>query len=595
MRFRQFCRVGFCLGLSILAATTANADDPPSTAGPLMKLFLSGRLPVERQAAVVEMICNRGNEHDLRVVLDRVLQDDAFPPELRLKALGWLTDAAITRKVQPVGDLNGLEKLVSLDPAQGNSALPLAAIRLAATWKVAAISDELQALAKSAPPDSKMQRVALDGLVAIGDDACRATLKELSAPDQPVAVRARAVIGWASFDLPAAARAAAAVLADFSSRDEPGPLMDAFLNRKDGADRLAAAIGAADLSQDAAKIALRYMYSVGRSDAALSSVLGEAAGVAADAPPPTPEEIAALKEEVLSQGDAARGENVFRRRDLSCFKCHSLNRAGGQVGPDLAAVGGTSPPEYILNSILNPSLAVKEQYVTKLFEMNTGEVFTGIVIDRDDVRVNIKDAAGKKITLPTADIDDEVEGKSLMPTGLTKFLTHDDLLDLASFISQLGKPGPYSPPTIPAVRRWRYLADPSAELTEEVPHLELLRQHVFDAPPEAWLPAYSKYSGALPLDELRGGESAAVAYLQGEIEVTAAGRVAFDVASTEPTLVWIDGQPQLAQPRFELPLQPGRHKITLRVEISDRPSPELSVELSKPAESTVQFDVVGGA
>jgi len=47
------------------------------------------------------------------------------------------------------------------------------------------------------------------------------------------------------------------------------------------------------------------------------------------------------------------------------------------------------------------------------------------------------------ITIPTADIDEEIEGKSLMPQGITKFLTHDEFLDLAKFISELGKPGDY--------------------------------------------------------------------------------------------------------------------------------------------------------
>src|SRR5204862_2630218 len=128
-----------------------------------------------------------------------------------------------------------------------------------------------------------------------------------------------------------------------------------------------------------------------------------------------------------------------------------------------------------------------------------------------------RDAAGKKIALPTADIDSEVEGKSLMPTGLTKFLTHDDLLDLACFISELGKPGEYGPRTTPFVRRWRRLIDPPTELTADVPHLELMRQHVFDAPPDCWAPAYAKFSGTLPLAELRGGPSPIVLFLQGEI------------------------------------------------------------------------------
>src|SRR5579862_520387 len=110
-----------------LTAIPLDADEPASAVGPLMKLYQSGRLPAERQPAVVEMICNRGNEHDLRVVLDKVLTAEGTPAALRLKALGWLAEAARTRKVKPAGDLAPLTELVRSQDAN----LRLAAVRLA--------------------------------------------------------------------------------------------------------------------------------------------------------------------------------------------------------------------------------------------------------------------------------------------------------------------------------------------------------------------------------------------------------------------------------------------------------------------------------
>ena len=40
----------------LLQTTMLCAADPPSAVGPLMKLYRSGKLPPERQPAVVEMI-----------------------------------------------------------------------------------------------------------------------------------------------------------------------------------------------------------------------------------------------------------------------------------------------------------------------------------------------------------------------------------------------------------------------------------------------------------------------------------------------------------------------------------------------------------
>lgn len=590
-----FVRVSAALLIGCVHVSSALAEDPPSAVGPLMKLFQSGRLPAERQGTVAEMICNRGNEHDLRVVFDRVVQPDGFPPELSLKAMNWLVDAATTRKVKPTGDLSAIEKLVSANAPAKSPVLQLAAIKLAATWKVPAISDELQHLATDAKTDPALQRAAINGLVAIGDPGSVDTIRKLAGPGQPLPVRLQAITGLVNTDLPAAATMAAEALAGSTAKDDPKAVLDGFLNRKQGTEKLAAALEKKIPKVDVAKQLLRYMYSVGRSDPALSDVLSKAAGIAADPAPPTPEQVAKLVAEVNAKGNAARGEQIFRKAEVSCMKCHSVSRAGGQVGPELSAVGGSSPVDYIVNSILNPNLAVKEQYVTKVFVLTNGMVMTGVIIDRDEVRVRIRDAAGQTITVPTADIDEEVEGKSLMPQGLTKFLTHDELLDLAKFVSELGKPGAYGIPTVPTIQRWKLLQNPPQELTSEVPHLEHIRQFVLGSQPNDWISAYARVAGVLPLNELRKSSTPTVLILQGELEITAEGKVAVNLISTEKTQVWVDAEAFDTQRKFEVSLAPGRHKITVRVEVSDHEAPELKLELTKPEGTTVQFDVVGGA
>ncbi|MFO0906168.1 MAG: c-type cytochrome [Pirellulales bacterium] len=581
-----------CTGALVAPAA---GDEPVSAVGPLMKLFQSGRLPPERQGTVLEMICKRGNEHDLRVVFEKLVQADGLPPELRRQTMTWLTDAAVTRKVKPAGDLGALESLVVGESAERDAALQAAAIRLASNWQDTAIAPALSKLALNPKTKPALQRVALEGLTAIGDPASQSTIARLAGREYPLTVRMQAVAGLAGFSLDAAAKAAADVLADAATSDDPAELVSAFLNRKQGAEALAKAIAAKPPKPDVAKVALRYMYSVGHSDAALSEVLSKTAGIVTDAPPPTPEEVAKIVAEVNAKGNAERGEQVFRRKDLSCMKCHSVSRAGGQVGPELSAVGGSSPVDYVVNSILNPNLAVKEQFVTRVFELSSGKVLTGIVIDRDDVRVNVRDVNGQTLSIPTADIDDEAEGRSLMPQGLTLFLTHDELVDLAKFVSELGKPGPYAVQTAKRIQRWRVLRDPPTELTAETPHLENLRQFVFGAPAEQWAAAYGKVNGYLPLAELRQGRTPQVLILQGEVNVTAEGPVRLQLESTETVQTWIGSESLDAKRDAVVTLPVGRHPLTFRVEVSDREQPELRVELSIPDGASTNFEVVGGS
>ena len=574
--------------------SAGNGEEPQSAVGPLMKLFQSGRLPAERQPTVVEMICNRGNENDLKVVFDKVVQPDGFAPELRLKAMQWLADAATTRKIKPAGNLAPLEKLVAGDAASQNPALQQAAIKLASGWKDAAIGSALKTLASDPATKSELRRVAIDGLVAIGNADSKSALLKLVEKQNPLTIRMQAAGGLAGMDLPKASVSAAAALADATPKDDPDEMLRAFLDRQGGSEQLAAELAKQKLVPDVAKRSLRFMYSIGRSDAALSDALSTAAGIAADAPPPTPEEVARIATEVMTKGDAARGERIFRRKDLNCMKCHSVSRAGGQVGPELSAVGGSSPIDYVLNSILNPNLAVKEQYVTRIFIMGDGKVLTGVVVDRDDVRVNIRDANANIVKIPTADIDEEIEGKSLMPQGLTKFLTREELLDLARFISELGKPGPYAVQQAKTVQRWKVLRQPPAELTAEVPHLEHIRQFVLGSQPAEWDSAYGQVNGVLPLEELRSSDKPGVLILQGEINVSAAGRVNVEINSTETLQTWFDAESFDTQKKFDVELTPGRHVVTLRVEPSAHANPQLRVEFKTPQDSEANYEVVGG-
>ncbi|MCE9606684.1 MAG: c-type cytochrome [Planctomycetia bacterium] len=588
-------RLVFSVSLAIFVfdGGAAAAQSSSSSVAPLLRLLQSGKLPAARKGTVVEMICSRGEPDDLAVVLKQTIAGD-YDAALSTKVLQLLTDAAVVRKVKPAGDLSVVEKL--LQPAAGEQSdeVRLAAVRLAGIWKVASAADELRAIVADETLKEALRNAAVDGLGGLGGDEAQRALGEVSATAKSASLRFRAAAALAKLDLNQAADVAAKALAAASPTDDVGPLLDAFLTRKGGPDKLAAALKPAGLTPDAAKLSLRYIYSVGRSDPELSNVLSSAAGIALDQKPPTPEELQALLKEIAEHGDAARGERIFRRTDLSCMKCHAVSRAGGQVGPDLSAIGSISPVDYVANSILVPNLAIKEQFVTRVFTTADGQTITGIVVDRDDVRVNVKDAGGKVVTIPTADIDEEEEGKSLMPQGLTKFLTRQELVDLVKFISELGRPGPYAIRSLPTIQRWRVLKSLPTELQAEAPNVEHFREHVLDAPADAWAPAYGMTAGVLPLAEL--GKPGSVLFLQGELEVVEPGSVTFRVDSTEPTLLWIDAEPFESQSKPTIELTKGRHRVTLRIALgSGSESPQLKVEISKPANSKAQFDVVGGS
>lgn len=279
--------------------------------------------------------------------------------------------------------------------------------------------------------------------------------------------------------------------------------------------------------------------------------------------------------------------------------CHAVAKAGGNIGPELSAVGSISPPEYIVASILNPDASIKEAYVTRTIITDSGEVHTGIQIDRDELRVRLRDATGKTITIPTADIEEEVEGKSLMPKGLTAFLTEQEFLDLARFVSELGKPGPYAIRSTPTIQRWKVLENPPAGLAkaDAVPTDEQVQKQLVNGSGLRWKSAYAKTAGGLPLDELvaPGGSGSQPVWLQGEIAADAAGPVDLRLSVPAGTAAWLgDTRIDLAKTEA-VPLAKGGNKLLLRVPATAGAGQDVKAEVRKTKDSPRRVDVVGGA
>ncbi len=558
-----------CVG-SLVSVGACEAEQPPSAVGSVMKLLQSGRVPASRLPSIVEQIARRGNEQDLAFLFDQALHNDTYDEALRLNVLKLLADAAAERGVIPAGDLGALVSLLDGSPAS-NPAMNQTAIRLAGLWKVAAAADRLKQTALSPDTPPRQQDAALLALSSIGGEVAHTTILELTRGDQSMPLRMKAVTSLVGLNVDEAAAKAAQVLSEATTDEDPGPLVAAFLDRQGGSDKLAESIEKTPPAPDVAKLALRAMYAVGRSDAQLAGVLGKIAGIDADPAPPTPQELQQLIARVPIEGDAARGEDVFRRADLSCMKCHAVSKGGGQVGPDLSPVGATSPVDYLLNSILDPDQQIKEAYQTRVVMTSEGLVLQGIIVDSTDERLVLKDAAGHQLTIPTADIEVSMEGKSLMPKGLTKFMTQDELLDLARFLSMLGRPGTgYEIRETPRMQRWRLVNGPGARFAEGILNASEL-QGLLQDPTEA-LPMYSRTNGELPLAEAVTLGDDPVVHLAGEFEVTQEGEVGVRLDAGDGVTMWIDDQPADG-PEMVLPVGRGRHLVLLRVDTGELHGP----------------------
>jgi putative heme-binding domain-containing protein len=140
-------------------------------------------------------------------------------------------------------------------------------------------------------------------------------------------------------------------------------------------------------------------------------------------------------------GDAVNGATIFRV--AWCARCHRMGAHGPAIGPDLTFVSRRFSRHDILESILNPSKSVAENYRIDVIHTTAGHVHTGRVIIGGDFR-------SEKIKLTTdpfrpqefVEIDKkEIEthhesSESPMPKGLLDTLTAEEVADLLAYLTQ---------------------------------------------------------------------------------------------------------------------------------------------------------------
>lgn len=148
------------------------------------------------------------------------------------------------------------------------------------------------------------------------------------------------------------------------------------------------------------------------------------------------------------RGDAQRGQQLIlssRTNETQCLKCHSIRGLGGHVGPDLSMIGLKASRENLLESILEPSKAIADQFAQYTIETKTGQVVTGLLVGQSDDRVILRDANGKDHAFTAADVESlSKSAVSLMPADIVKAFTEEELLDVVEYLLTLRSPA-YTP------------------------------------------------------------------------------------------------------------------------------------------------------
>jgi putative heme-binding domain-containing protein len=153
-----------------------------------------------------------------------------------------------------------------------------------------------------------------------------------------------------------------------------------------------------------------------------------------DVPGPRAAAIADYQPGLSLPSDIGRGEKVFRRE---CINCHRLGTEGHEVGPNLATVQNRTPAQLLLN-ILDPTREVAPNFLEYVAVTNDGRIHTGIIASETATSITLRQAEAKQQIILRDDIEElRSSGKSLMPEGLEKKITPQEMTDVIAYVLSL--------------------------------------------------------------------------------------------------------------------------------------------------------------
>ncbi len=142
----------------------------------------------------------------------------------------------------------------------------------------------------------------------------------------------------------------------------------------------------------------------------------------------------------LKGRDFQRGRKLFG--EAKCFACHRFDNQGGAIGPDLTALAGRFNVHDLLESVVDPSKVISDQYAAITIATTDGEVVTGRIMNLHGenliINTNMLDP-NAQVSVKQGDIEAiKPATKSMMPEGLLNTFKKEEILDLMAYLLSRG-------------------------------------------------------------------------------------------------------------------------------------------------------------
>jgi len=141
---------------------------------------------------------------------------------------------------------------------------------------------------------------------------------------------------------------------------------------------------------------------------------------------------------MVSTADPKRGLQVFSGQKAACTECHKAANVGGITGPALQGIGARRSERDLIESIIFPNASMVQSYETWKVLTEDGQVIAGVLIEDRPDEITLSAGVEKNFRIPRSSIEEMSRSEqSIMPTGLDKLISDQELADLVSFLKSL--------------------------------------------------------------------------------------------------------------------------------------------------------------
>jgi putative heme-binding domain-containing protein len=151
-------------------------------------------------------------------------------------------------------------------------------------------------------------------------------------------------------------------------------------------------------------------------------------------------ELQPMLDKVEKGRDFNRGKDAYFAGQ--CVKCHRFSNEGGTVGPDLTALSSRFARRDVLESIIEPSKVLSDQYQNIIVNTQSGKKIIGRLMEEsaDKLVLQPDPLSPERVVIKKDDVETRAASKiSPMPEHLVDVLSAEEILDLIAYLESGGR------------------------------------------------------------------------------------------------------------------------------------------------------------